>query len=82
MSWDGWQLESKINDVDDQQVHIWCYTHILTLAIIETTKCVPAISFLNLLQYIATFVKAIEKRMAISIEVVGKHLRQEKIKAN
>lgn len=81
MSWDGWQLESKINDVDDQQVHIWCYAHILTLAIIET-KCVPVISFLNLLQYIAIFVKAIKKRMAILIEVDGKHLRQEKIKAN
>jgi hypothetical protein len=54
--------------------------------ITETTKfCVPAVSFFNLLQNLATFVKTSYKRMAVWIEVVEKHLGQEEnetIKAN
>jgi hypothetical protein len=40
----------------------------------------PAVSFLNLLQNLATFVKTSYKRMALWIEVAGKHLGQEKMK--
>jgi hypothetical protein len=49
--------------------------------ITETTKCcVPTVSFFNLLQNFATFVKASYKRMVVWIEVIGKQLGQEKMK--
>jgi hypothetical protein len=42
--------------------------------------CIPAVSFFNLLQNLATFVKASYKRMAVWIAVVGKQLGQENMK--
>ena len=45
-----------------------------------TKCCVSAVSFFNLLQNLATFVKASYKRMPVWIEVVRKQLGQEKMK--
>jgi len=54
---------------------------VVILVINGATKCcVPAVSFFNLLQNLAIFVKASHKRMAVWIEVVGKQLGQEKMK--
>ncbi|XP_064100752.1 uncharacterized protein LOC135211369 [Macrobrachium nipponense] len=72
-------LQSRIADVAGQL--IWCYADVWNLVITEATKsCVPAVCIFNLLQNLATFVKASCKRMAVWIEVVEKLQGQEKMK--
>ncbi|GBO22676.1 hypothetical protein AVEN_69333-1 [Araneus ventricosus] len=74
-------LQSKLLDVADHHVHIWCYAHVLNLDLTDTTKfCVVAVSFFSLLQNLATFLRTSYKRMAEWIEVVGKEMGQEKMK--
>ncbi|XP_077294934.1 zinc finger MYM-type protein 1-like [Arctopsyche grandis] len=74
-------LQSKLADMADQHVHIWCYVHVLNLVVTETTKCcVSAVSFFNLLQNLATFINGSYKRMSVWIGVVEKQLGQENMK--
>jgi hypothetical protein len=74
-------LQSKIAEVADHHVHIWCYAHVLNLVLTETTKCcIQAISFFDLLQNMATFVKVSYKRTAVWIDTVRDHLGNEKMK--
>ncbi|XP_077295474.1 zinc finger MYM-type protein 1-like [Arctopsyche grandis] len=74
-------LQSKLADMADQHVHIWCYAHVLNLVVTETTKCcVSAVSFFNLLQNLATFINGSYKRMFVWIGVVEKQLGQENMK--
>ncbi|GBO02260.1 hypothetical protein AVEN_42318-1 [Araneus ventricosus] len=74
-------LQSKLADVADHHVHIWCYAHVLNLVLTDTTKCcVSAVSFFSLLQNLATFLRTSYKRMAVCIEVVGKEMGQEEMK--
>ncbi|GBN70425.1 hypothetical protein AVEN_227428-1 [Araneus ventricosus] len=74
-------LQSKLVDVANHHVHIWCYAHVLNLDLTDTTKfCVAAVSFFSLLQNLATFLRTSYKRMAVWIEVVGKEMGQEKMK--
>ncbi|XP_077290366.1 zinc finger MYM-type protein 1-like [Arctopsyche grandis] len=74
-------LQSKLANMADQHVHIWCYAHVLNLVVTETTKCcVSAVSFFNLLQNLATFINGSYKRMSVWIGVVEKQLGQEKMK--
>ena len=51
------------------------------ILMVQNNKMLCACSFLfNLFQNLATFLKASYKRMVVWIEVVRKHLRQEKMK--
>lgn len=77
-------LQRKLTDMvggDGQHIHIWCYAHILNLVMIETTKCcVPAISFFNLIQNVANFIKSSYKRMAVWKNVFENQIGPEKMK--
>ncbi|KAE9530017.1 hypothetical protein AGLY_011479 [Aphis glycines] len=54
------------------QVHVWCYAHILNLAITDVTKCsLEAASLFTLLNNAAVFFKESHKRMSLWKNVVG-----------
>jgi len=59
-------FSAKINEAVIEQVHVWCYTHVLNLVISDiTSKIVQYISLFGILQGCAVFIRESYKRMNI-----------------
>ena len=64
-------FSSHLSLVVPEQIHIWCYAHILNLVMVDTTSKIIEISNLfSLLNLIAAFIKESYKRMDIWAELV------------
>lgn len=65
---------SWLTKVSPGQVHVWCYAHILNLAIIDATKCsLEAASLFNFLNRVTVFFKESHKRMSLWQSIIGEN---------
>ena len=64
-------FSSHLSLVVPEQIHIWCYAHILNLVMVDTTsKIIEVSNLFSLLNLIAAFIKESYKRMDIWAELV------------
>jgi len=69
----AWLSKSSPN-----QVHVWCYSHILNLVLIDATSItLPAASLFVLLNDIAVYFKESNKRMDIWKSIMGKMTKDD-----
>lgn len=60
------------------QVHVWCYSHILNLVVIDSTKsALPVVKLFSLLNEIAVFYKESYKRMNVRNNTVGETIKKK-----
>jgi len=60
------------------QVHVWCYSHVLNLVLIDSTKsALPAVKLFSLLNEVAAFFKESYKRMNVWKNTVGENIKKK-----
>lgn len=58
-----------------RQVHVWCYSHVLNLVLIDSIKsALPAVKLFLLLNEVAVFFKESYKRMNVWKNTVGENI--------
>lgn len=59
-------FDKYLKDASPEQIHVWCYAHVLNLVMLETTtKTIPAINLFGLINKCAVFVRDSYKRMIV-----------------
>lgn len=60
------------------QVHVWCYSHVLNLVLMDSTKsALPAVKLFSLLNIDAVFFKESYKRMNVWKNTVGENIKKK-----
>lgn len=60
------------------QVHVWCYSHVLNLVLIDSTKsALPVVKLFSLLNEVAVFFKESFKRMNVWKNTVGENIKKQ-----
>lgn len=60
------------------QVHVWCYSHVLNLVLIDSTKAaLPAVKLFSLLNEVAVFFKESYKRMNVWKNTIGENIKKK-----